>query len=134
MLRVHEIMTHSVVVLAPEMPLSQASATLSTMGVSGAPVCDAAGHMVGVFSKSDVVKLDGTVPERATVGELMTRAVASVRPSDPLKAAIALMAERGLHRLVVLGDDDQIAGILTPMDVVKAIAAGRITAPQIDGG
>jgi predicted transcriptional regulator len=126
MVRVSDLMTHSVVTLAPEMSLGEAATTLATMGVSGAPVCDAGGHVVGVFSKSDVVKLDGSIPPVATVQALMTAAVVSVRSSAPLTAAIALFAEKGVHRLMVLGEDDQLEGILTPMDIVRAIAAGKL--------
>src|SRR5262245_56857348 len=117
MLLVRDVMTESVVTLAPEMSLAEAASTLTTIGVSGAPVCDAAGRMIGVFSQSDVVKLDGCIPDGANVGTIMTRAVVSVRPSDPLVSAIRLIAEKGVHRLMVAGEDGQLVGILTPMDV-----------------
>jgi len=132
MLLVSDVMTHSVVTLTPEMSLGEAAATLSTLGVSGAPVCDAEGHVVGVFSTSDVLKLDGSTAAGARVGALMTPEVISIGASDPLKAAIARMAERGVHRLVVLGEDGHLAGIITPMDVVKAVARGAITSPSLD--
>ncbi len=132
MLLVSDVMTHSVVTLAPEMSLGDAAATLSTLAVSGAPVCDAEGHVVGVFSKSDVLKLDGSTAEGANVGALMTAKVASIGASEPLKTAIARMAATGVHRLVVLGEDGHLAGIITPMDVIKAIASGKLPAPGLD--
>lgn len=132
MLLVSDVMTHSVVTLAPEMSLGDAAATLSTMGVSGAPVCDVEGHVVGVFSKSDVLKLDGSTAEGARVGALMTAKVASIRDSEPLKAAIEQMAAAGVHRLIVIGADGHLAGIITPMDVIKALASGKLAAPALD--
>jgi len=126
MLLVSDLMTHSVVTLTPEMSLAQATSTLATMDVSGAPVCDAEGRAVGVFSKSDIIKLDGSVRPAATVGELMTAAVVAIRPSDPIASAIDLMARRGVHRLMVVDEDGAVAGILTPMDIVKAVASGKL--------
>ena len=132
MLLVSDLMTHSVVTLTPEMSLAQATSTLATMDVSGAPVCDAEGRAVGVFSKSDIIKLDGSVRPAATVGELMTAAVVGIRPSDPIAAAIDLMARRGVHRLMVLDEDGAVAGILTPMDIVKAVASGKLPVQGYD--
>lgn len=132
MLRVSDLMTHSVVTLLPEMTLAQAAATLSTIGVTGAPVCDEEGRIVGVFSQSDVARLDGSIAAGATVGDTMTRTVLTVRASDPLQAALGSMATHGVHRLPVLDDDGHLAGIITPMDVVRAIAGGRIQVPALD--
>ncbi len=133
-MRVGDLMVHSVVTLTPEMSLGQAAETLATLAVSGAPVCDAAGHVVGVFSKSDAIKRDGSVVQTATVRELMTQGSLSIRDSDPLSAAIMMMAAKGVHRLVVVDGDGQLAGILTPMDIVKAIASGRLRIQEPPGG
>lgn len=133
MLRVSDVMTHSVVTLLPEMTLAQAAATLSTIGVTGAPVCDQEGRLIGVFSQSDVVKLDGPIAAEAKVADSMTRAVHTVRASDPLQAALGSMAAHGVHRLPVLDEDGHIAGIITPMDLVRAIASGRIQVPALAG-
>lgn len=132
MLRVSDLMTHSVVTLLPEMTLAQAAATLSTIGVTGAPVCDEEGRLIGVFSQSDVVKLDESIVEGARVADTMTRAVHTVRASDPLQAALGSMATHGVHRLPVLDDEGHLAGIITPMDVVRAIASGRMQVPALD--
>lgn len=133
MVRVSDVMTHSVVTLLPEMTLAQAAATLSTIGVTGAPVCDGEGRLIGIFSQSDVVKVDGSIAAGATIADTMTRTVLTVRASDPLKAAIGSMAAHGVHRLPVLDEDGHIAGIITPMDLVRAIAGGRIPVPALDG-
>ncbi|AKT39312.1 CBS domain-containing protein [Chondromyces crocatus] len=126
MLRVSDVMTNSVVTLSPEMTLAEAANTLSTIGVSGAPVCDDAERVVGVFSQSDVVKLDGPAPEGSLVRHLMTAKVISVGVDESLEVAIASLAANGVHRLMVLDGQGQLAGIITPMDVVKAIAKGRL--------
>lgn len=135
MLFVRDIMTESVVTLAKDTPVREAAATLSNMRVSGAPVCDERGRVVGVFSKSDIVTKLGDEPLSAAppVGELMTPHVLSVQPTDPLKAAVWLMVSGNVHRLMVVEGDNQLVGILSPMDVLKAIVSGKLTAPDLDG-
>lgn len=134
MLLVRDIMTESVLTLAKDTPLTDAANTLSNMGVSGAPVCDENGRVIGVFSKSDIVtKLaDGTPASELTVGSLMANRVFSVRPGDPLKTAVWLMVFENVHRLMVVGDDGKLAGILTPMDVLKAIVNGAMTTSSLE--
>ena len=50
--------------------------------------------------------------------------VVSLYADDPALAAVSEMATRNIHRIVVLGADGQLAGIVTPMDVVRAVARG----------
>ncbi|NUQ77470.1 MAG: CBS domain-containing protein [Polyangiaceae bacterium] len=134
MLLVRDIMTKSVLTLAKDTPLSDAATTLSNMGVSGAPVCDEGGRVIGVFSKSDIVNklADGTPASELTVGSLMTNHVFSVRAGDPLKTAVWLMVFENVHRLMVIGDDGRLAGILTPMDVLKAIVNGKLATTSLE--
>lgn len=133
MLTVSDIMTESVVTLTTGTPIREAATTLANMGVSGAPVCDTEGRLLGVLSKSDITsKLgDGAATEACTVDDLMTSLVFSVRPGDPLKTAIWLMVYENVHRLMVTDDDAQIVGIVTPMDVCKAIVSGKLQAPGL---
>ncbi len=62
----------------------------------------------------------------------MTPVVFSVRPSDSLSMAIKLMVAESVHRLMVIAEDEQLVGILTPMDVLKAISGSKLTSPELD--
>lgn len=128
MLLVSDIMTRSVLTLASGTPVVEAAMTLSNMSVSGAPVCDEKGRLVGVFSKSDIAAKLGGEPltNDVTVGDLMTTLVFAVRPTDPLKTAIWLMVFENVHRLMVTDASEQLVGIVTPMDVCKAIVEGKL--------
>ena len=50
------------------------------------------------------------------------RDVASIEPNAPLSAAVALLAEKRIGALVVLGVDRRIVGILSERDIVRALA------------
>lgn len=60
---------------------------------------------------------------RHTVGEVMTRSIIGLEPDRSLRAAARLMTERGVHR-VLITRDDALVGIVTTMDLVRAIADG----------
>jgi predicted transcriptional regulator len=127
-MKVSELMTRSVVTLSPDETLAQAAATLASLNVSGAPVCDAEQRLVGVFSKSDLVSrlIDGRVDPAASVGEHMTTAAITLGPDDDIRKATDVMAERSIHRLVVVDAEGHVVGILSPLDILKAVHAGRL--------
>jgi len=60
-----------------------------------------------------------------TVAEAMTRVVCSVRPETTVRDAARRMVEGQIHRVVVK-ENGRVAGILSAMDVVRAVAAGRL--------
>ena len=64
---------------------------------------------------------------------MMSSKVFSVRPSDPLKTAVWLMVSESVHRLMVVEDENKLVGILTPMDVLKAIVSGKLSVASLDG-
>ncbi len=60
------------------------------------------------------------------VREVMTQKVLSIGADEEVRAAAALMAESGVHRLLVLDDAGALEGILTTTDIVRGVADGRI--------
>jgi len=99
---------------------------------------DRATRAVGVITDRDIVmrcvaeQLD---PERATVSEIMTTPVFTVRDETPLNEAIAKMAAAGTRRLVVTAEGDRVAGILTLDDILdhtaqQAGALGKLLQKQ----
>ena len=127
-MKVSELMTRSVVTLSPEETLAQAADTLGSLNVSGAPVCDAEQRLVGVFSKSDLVGrlIEGQLDPSAKVGDHMSPAAVTVQPDDDIRKATDLMAERSIHRLVVVDAEQRVVGIVSPLDILKAIRDGRL--------
>jgi CBS domain-containing protein len=123
---VRDLMTHTVFVLGPHMPLSEAAQALRAHDVGGAPVCDPSGRLLGVLSVSDLI--DAAYGESANrglvVADVMCNDVIAVAVTEPASSAVKLMAFEGIHRVIVR-DGDDVVGIVTPMDIVRALAEGK---------
>ena len=54
-MRVSELMTENVLTIGPEAPLKDVAKILVANGISGLPVCDIEGHVLGVISEGDIL-------------------------------------------------------------------------------
>jgi CBS domain-containing protein len=149
---VSDAMTHDPIVVRPETPLNEAIQTLAERRISGLPVVDEQGQLVGIISETDLMWQEtGVTPpayimfldsviylqnpakhERElhkalgqTVGEVMSSEPISISPNKPLKEAAQIMHEREVRRLPVVDDAGQVIGILTRGDIVRAMAASE---------
>jgi predicted transcriptional regulator len=117
--------------LAADVPLRVAANELADRDISGAPVCDARGLVVGVLTKSDLVQAFGSAPDERVASDIMTPLALTVAPEDPLERAIKLMAFEGVHRLLVVSASGGLEGIVTSMDVLRELAGYGRTEPRI---
>ena len=142
-------MTAPVLSVSAETPLQEAVKLLSEKHISGLPVVDAAGLLVGELSEKDlmvresgfdagpyVMLLDAVIYLRNplqwdkqvhqvlgnTVSELMNSHPHSCAADLPLPAAAKLLNERSTQRLFVLDANHKLVGVLTRGDVVRALA------------
>jgi CBS domain-containing protein len=143
---VGDLMAVDPIVIGANLPLDEAADLLDRHGISGAPVVDAAGSLVGVLSQTDLVRARSTEYLWANwpglaVRHLMTTPAVTVERSTPIVIAAARMERHRIHRLVVVADDDKTLpiGVLSTTDVVHAIAeharaAAARAAGTPDGG
>ena len=149
---VADAMSRDPIIVRPETPLNEAVQILAERRISGLPVVDDAGQVVGIISETDLMwQQTGVTPpayimfldsviflknpteyERdlhkalgQTVGEVMSRDPITISPDKPLKEAAQLMHDRDVRRLPVLDDQGQVIGILTRGDIVRAMAASQ---------
>jgi CBS domain-containing protein len=147
---VADLMTRDVLTVQPKTPLSVAIKLLVDRHISGLPVVDDAGKLVGVISESDlmwrekgldlpphILFLDSVIylenplqHERdlhkvlgQTVGEVMTDRPISITIDSTLPMAARIMHDKKIHRLPVVDAENRPIGILTQSDIVRAIAA-----------
>jgi CBS domain-containing protein len=129
---VADVMTIDPVVVAVDAQLEDAERLMRDRNVSGLPVVDDGGSLVGVISRTDVVE-DGTVPlaillrkmpSGLRVGELMTSPAITVSATDTLGDAARRMRDNRIHRVVVTEDDGRPVGVLSASDFVALYADG----------
>ena len=127
MLRIKDIMTRDVYSVEADASAEEAAWGLTRRHIGGAPARDADGNLVGVLSSSDLVdpEPEQWIRGEATVGDLMNPDVISLYAEDPAMAAVNEMAKRNIRRIIVLDEESRLAGIVTPMDVVRALARGE---------
>ena len=61
-----------------------------------------------------------------TVKDVMTRVVYAVRADDSVLNAVKLMISEDIHRAIVVTDEGSVVGIVTPMDVLRALATEQL--------
>lgn len=142
-MKVREAMTRTVVSVRPETPLKDVAALMVEHGISGVPVVDEQGVVLGVVSEADfIVKERGLEGIRhrplarflgredearaeiakvqaATAGSAMSSPAITIGADRPVREAAAVMIERAINRLPVV-EDGRLVGIVTRADLVRA--------------
>ena len=131
-LRVADLMTIDPVEVSVDASIEDAEELLRVHRISGLPVVDADGRLVGVISLTDLLYL--AVPsvqalirhhERGIrVGEVMSTPPVTIESTATLPAAAQLMHEDRLHRLVAVNADGRPIGVISAMDFVALAAEG----------
>jgi CBS domain-containing protein len=112
------------VIVGDDAPLTEAAKLLLEADADLLAVCDADQRMVGVISKTDVVRQIGRSPdsERETaVAAVMTRTIVSCRPGDPLHDVWTTMKDRKLKNVPVLDQSSRPIGVLNARDLLEAL-------------
>ena len=138
-MKIRSVMSTHVVTISPETTLKDAAARLVRYGVSGLPVVDDAGRLVGVLSEADILaKEAGSSPRNGmlawligdsprprldarTVADAMTSPALTIGPERTAREAAARMLAEGVNRLPVV-EGDTLVGIVSRADLVRAFA------------
>jgi CBS domain-containing protein len=134
---VSDVMTPAPIVVSEATAARECVRTLSLGGVSGLPVLDADGALVGVLSEADLLprlaSARGILGRRAleeerrrearTAGEACSRPARTTDPDTPLVEAVREMLDHDVARLVVV-DGGEVVGIVTRHDVIRALVRG----------
>ena len=114
-----DIMTRDVITVNPTMTVKSLAMTLIKNQISGAPVADKAGKIVGVVSESDIVAKRGK-----DVKSIMSKKIISVGEQTPVEEIARMMTTHHIKRLPVM-NDGKVVGIVSRADIVSAIALGK---------
>ncbi len=121
-MRIQDMMSKSVVSVAPETKISVARETLRTDEIDHLVVMDGK-RVVGVVSGKDLAAAGNDHP----VADVMTRGVVTIAPDATLRRAAGMMRGRAIGCLPVV-DDGRLVGIVTTSDLLTALAKGEVHA------
>ncbi len=107
------------ITITPDAPLSYATALMDQHRISGIPVVETGGKLVGILTNRDVRFADNP---GQPVRELMTADnLATVRPGVGQDEARKLLHQRRIEKLLVVDDDYRCIGLITVKDMEKAV-------------
>src|SRR5918912_1140188 len=107
------------VTIRPDRPVSEALAVMERYHISGVPVVDEDGHLVGIITNRDLrfeTRFDIPVSEVMTKQPLVTVPVGTT-----LEQAKAVLQKHRIEKLLVVDGDKHIKGLITVKDIQKAI-------------
>ena len=121
-----EIMTTQLITLQPKMTVAEAIKTLLSHKISGAPVVDPDGALLGVLSEFDCLRaianqqFHESMDETGLVEDLMTRGGQTIGPEMDLFQVAQAFVSRRVRRLPVL-EGDRLLGQVSRRDVLRAL-------------
>jgi predicted transcriptional regulator len=120
-MRVRDVMTREVIAIPYAATVAQAGDILHAAAINGAPVTGSGGRVLGIVSRTDLVDPRHKHTPDTPISDVMTRIVFAVRADDPVLSAVRLMVEERVHRAIVTNDAGVMAGIVTPMDILRTL-------------
>ena len=125
---VGELMSPDPIVVWPDTSVTEVADVLDRSGISGVPVVDWNGYLVGVVSQTDLLRVRATDElwadwSRLSARHIMSQPVLTVTVDTRIDEAARLMESHHVHRLVVVADDGESpVGVLSATDLIHAMA------------
>lgn len=134
---VAQLMQTGILTVTPSMRVSELAAFLEDGGIHGAPVVDKHGKILGVVSRTDILRLlaerkgedyyslwppkieKKRIPQ--TVRDIMSHRIVSIAETASAKTAAALMDKEKIHRILVTREG-AFVGILAASDLRESLA------------
>ena len=145
-MRVREVMSTDLEVIAPEASYKDAVEAMLRRDVSGLPVVDGDHTLMGIVTEADLIRRQGWAHRRRhralslvshllagvdpyivrrteglTVGDIMTTPVTTASPDDDLGQVARLMLDRGVKRVPVLAEG-RLVGLVSRSDLLRSLA------------
>jgi CBS domain-containing protein len=141
-LKVRDVMTPDVITVGPSMSLHDVALVMAGHGISGVPVVDTSGELIGIISEGDFLVKERGRPSRPqgaldrllgrrddetndrrlsaqTAGQAMSAPPVTIEADRAVRHAAALMIDRAINRLPVMSGE-RLVGIVTRADLVRA--------------
>lgn len=146
-MKVKDVMQTNVITIRTDMEIKEVAKILYDHQISGAPVIDPEGKLVGIVSEGDLLHKETNPQIPGVVGilgaliyyrgvkqyqsdlkklialqasEIMTPHVVGINKEASIEEAASLMVSKKIKRLPVI-EDGKIVGIITRMDIIKTL-------------
>ncbi len=154
MLTAADVMTTDVITVSPETPVRDIAALLHSKRISGVPVVDTAGQILGIVTEGDLILREAIVGEHRrswwltlfddptvlardyakshgrNARDIMTTPIISVGPAATL-AEIAKLLERHRIKRVPVIESNKLIGIIARSNLLQALAAADVSRPAV---
>jgi CBS domain-containing protein len=145
-----DVMKKKVLTVRPDILVRELAQLFDENGISGAPVVNTRNELIGVVSKSDLVRFQRTeefepddsayyrqtdvgyvpkgyhmqIPDRTRVEDIMTPAIIKAKSDATVTALARTMRRRHIHRIFIT-EGKRLRGVVTTMDLLKLLASGN---------
>ncbi len=145
-MQIKDVMTTRVITVSTDDSVEKCAKLLQKNDISGLPVVDEAGKVVGMITEGDLIRRASRVEapgyleilggliylgspnkfveelQRAMaleVGKMMSRDVVSIKPDESLERAATLMVKKNINRLPVIDEKGKLVGLVSRRDIMK---------------
>jgi len=123
--RVKDIMTAHVLFVDPDDRVERAIGLMLGHGISGLPVVDSSGQLLGVITEYDVLGIvDDFFTEKNKVYHYMTRDIKTIEANASVSELAASFRERSIRRYPVV-ENDRLVGIISRRELIRLVHAVR---------
>ena len=123
---VGEVMSRQITTFRSEQIIGEVTRTLMDKSISGGPVIDDTGNLIGMISEGDCLKqmvrgkYMNSIHDHGTVGDLMTKTVHTVAPDENVLDVAGKFLDLKVRRFPVL-DNGKLVGQVSQRDVMRAL-------------
>lgn len=131
-LKVKDYMSKNVVTVEVNSLLSEAIEKMTSNKVGGLPVVDEARNLVGMITRSDILRIPLEQRSKKTVGSAMSRSLVVTYPEEDLETVFIKMLRNQIGRLPVVEPENskKLVGIIAREDIMRAYKTELVTFEQ----
>ena len=125
-MKLRELMTDSVIRIAPEENLTVAARLLEHYNIGALPVCGGDGRLCGLVTDRDIVTrclASGRKPEMTAVKDVMTRQLVTLPPEAEVEDAARIMGRNQVRRLPIV-ENGRLCGMVSLGDLAVSPRTG----------
>ena len=133
-MRIRDVMQKKVTALHCELPITELEKLLLDEHISGVPVVSASGELMGIVSKTDLLRryqqllsLGSRTSKKDLAAthlyEIMSPRVLTASPDDEVGTVARRMVASRFHRVIVTDSDNKIVGIVSSLDIMRMVGS-----------